>query len=338
MLRGRVEVVLHQSRLLADNPLGDPSERELGVYLPPGYDGAKRRYPIIVVLPGFTGTGLGLVARGPWQTPLDRRMDALVDKQLAKEAILVLPDCFTRYGGSQYVDSPAIGRYASYVCDELVPFVDARFRTVAERAGRAVVGKSSGGYGALHLAMTRPELFAAAGSHAGDCAFDLTYRRELPLTAAAIDRDGGVVPFLARFELLPQRSSGDIEALSILCCAAAWSPRPSGPYAHGQGFDLPFETRTGTLVPEVWARWLAADPLARLDDPRAADALRKLRLLFIDAGRSDEYALQLGARQLVDAMKARAIPCTHEEFAGGHRNTAHRYDRSLALLSQAISA
>jgi enterochelin esterase family protein len=338
MARGRVDVLLHQSRLLAENPLGDPSEREIGVYLPPGYDAGTRRYPVILVLPGFTGTGLGLIARAAWQRPLDRRMDALITSGQAREAILILPDCFTRYGGSQYVDSPAIGRYASYLCDEVLPFVDGRYRTVAERAGRAVVGKSSGGWGALHLAMDRPDLFAAVGSHAGDCAFEISYRRELPLAAAAIDREGGVAAFLQRFELLPMKGSADIEALSILCCAAAWSPNPQGPYRFGEGFELPVELRTGTLRPEVWARWLAHDPIHRLGDGRAADALRRLRLLFLDAGRSDEYALQLGARQLADALTARGIAHTHEEFPGGHRNTAHRYDRSLALLSQAMGA
>ncbi len=331
MSRGRVETVLHESKLLAENPLGDPRTRELGIYLPPSYDRSSRRYPVILVLPGYTGTGLGLVARGGWTTPLDRRMDTLLSDGRARDAILILPDCFTRYGGSQYVDSPAIGRYASYLTDEIIPFVDARYRTIAEREGRGVVGKSSGGWGALHLAMSRPELFAAAASHAGDCAFETSYRRELPIVAAAIDRDGGMPAFLARFEAAASKSSADIEALSFVCCAAAWSPNERGPYAFGEGFALPVALRTGTLVPEVWQRWLAWDPLSRVE--ANADALRKLSLLFLDAGRSDEFALQLGARQLADALTAAAIPHVHEEFVGGHRNTQHRYARSLELMT-----
>ena len=338
MRRGRIDVVLHQSRLLADNPLGDPSERELGIYLPPAYDASQTRYPVVFILPGYTGTGMALVARGGWQHPLDRRMDALLAAGRAKDAILVLPDCFTRYGGSQYVDSPAIGRYASYLCDELVPYVDAHYRTIPEREARGVIGKSSGGYGALHLAMSRPALFAAAASHAGDCAFELCYRRELPLAAAAIDRDGGVEGFLARFDQLTNKSSSDIEALSVICCAAAWSPTSSGPYGAGTGFDLPFELRTGALRDEVWQRWLAADPITRIADPGAAAALRGLRLLFLDAGRSDEYALQLGARQLSDRLTAASIVHKHEEFAGGHRNTAYRYERSLELVTAALTS
>lgn len=333
--RGRVDVVLHRSHLLSQNPLGDPSERELGVYLPPGYDESNDRYPVVLLLPGFTGTGLQMIARGAWQVPIDHRMDALLAAGQAEPAILVMPDCFTRYGGSQYVDSPAIGRYASYLCDEIVPFVEARYRTLPRRA---VVGKSSGGYGALHLCMTRPGMFAAAASHAGDCAFELSYRRELPLVAAALDRDGGVEKFVQRFEQSLSKSGSDIETLSVVCCAAAWSPSERGPYGVGTGLDLPFVMRTGALRPDVWARWLAHDPLHRLDDAHAVDALRELALLFLDAGRNDEYGLQLGARQLSDKLTAKGIAHTHEEFAGGHRHTTHRYDRSLALVTKALAA
>src|SRR5688572_9146769 len=99
MPRGRLELLWHRSRVLADNPLGDPCERELGVYLPPSYDEGNHRYPVVFFLPGFAGTGLQLVARGAWQLALDRRMDALVSDGVAAEAILVLPDCFTSYGG-----------------------------------------------------------------------------------------------------------------------------------------------------------------------------------------------------------------------------------------------
>src|SRR5262245_46208042 len=159
----RIEVVPHDSQLLADNPLGDPARRDVIVLLPPSYDATSaRRYPVVLVLTGFGGSGWQLAFnRAAWQTPFDRRIGDAMRRGAVREAILVLPDCFTRYGGSQYVDSPALGRYQSYLCDELVPFVDARYRTIPARHGRAVVGKSSGGYGALALAMLRPEVVAA---------------------------------------------------------------------------------------------------------------------------------------------------------------------------------
>src|SRR6185503_11408149 len=223
MAQGRVEIVRHQSRLLAENPLHDPSERELGVYLPPSYDAAQaRRFPTLLFLPGYTGTGLQLLNRNAWSVPLDRRIDALLSAGRAAEAIVILADCFTRYGGSQYVDSPAIGRYQSYLADELIPLVDARYRTIPKREARAVAGKSSGGYGALVMAMMRPELFSAAASHAGDSAFDLSYLKEFGRTLLTLEKRGGIRGFLAWFDAQPMKPGSAIEVMSNLCCAAAW--------------------------------------------------------------------------------------------------------------------
>jgi enterochelin esterase family protein len=328
-----LEITSCVSRVLADNPLGDPSTREVGVYLPPSYDGHKR-FPLVILLPGFTGTGLQLLNRGAWQQPIDRRLEALFRDGRAREIILLLPDCFTRYGGSQYVDSPAIGRYASYLTEELLPWTDARYRTIPRREARAVIGKSSGGYGALQLGMRRNDLFCAVGSHAGDCAFELSYQRELGHTAIALERRGGIKGFLEWFGQQVQKPGHAIEVMSILCCAAAWSPT-SGPYGVGEGFELPFDRRTGALIPEVWSRWLAEDPLRMID--RHLDALRAMSAIFLDAGLHDEYNLQLGTRQISDKLRAAGIAHTHEEFDGGHMNTQYRYDRSFAVLSHALA-
>jgi len=338
MRRGRVEIVTHESRLLADNPLGDPAEREVAVYLPPSYDDdTRRRFPTVLVLPGFTGTGLGLLNRGAWQTPLDRRMDALIAAGRAREAILVLPDCLTRYGGSQYVDSPAMGRYQSYLVDEVLPFVEARWRAIPAREARAVVGKSSGGYGALTLAMTRPGLFAAAGSHAGDTAFLLSYGREFGKVQATLERRGGVRQFLAWFDAQATKPGSLIDVMNFLACGAAWSPNAEGPYGYGEGFSLPIHPRTGELLDEVWARWLERDPVRLAERPEVQAALRGMAAIFIDAGTGDEFSLQLGARQLVDRLTAAGIATVHEEFDGGHMNTAYRYDRSLEVLTTALA-
>jgi enterochelin esterase family protein len=334
----RIEIVSVESKCLAGNPLGDPTARELGVILPPSYDASPdRHFPMILMLPGFTSTGLALVNRGGFTEPLDRRLDRLCRTGAAKEAILVLPDCFTRYGGSQYVDSPALGAYQRYLCDEVVPLVDRRFRTLPQRESRAVLGKSSGGYGAIALALARPDLFSAFGSHAGDSAFELSYQREFGRTAMTLERRGGIDGFLRHFEAQPTKSGGDIEALSNLCCAAAWSPRPSGPYGFGVGFDLPFHPRTGVLVEEVWARWLTADPVRRFAESAHLETLARSSAIFLDAGLGDEYNLQLGARLMSERLTQARIAHVHEEFEGGHMNTPHRYDRSIAVLSAALA-
>jgi enterochelin esterase family protein len=337
---GLVEIARHPSRLLAGNPLGDPSVREAGVYLPASYQANRtRRYPTIYFLHGFTGAGPStLMQRSPWLPSLDQRINQVIERGEMQEAIVVFPDCFTRYGGSQYVDSPAIGRYQSYFTDELVPFIDARYRTLPERGGRALVGKSSGGYGSLVIGMRRPDLWNAIGSHAGDSAFDLCYARELPSVVLALQRAGGIAKFLAWFEAQPIKPGFTIDVMSNLCCAAAWSPRARGPYGFGKGFDLPIDLETGAFIPELWDRWLAADPVRMLDDKRHLDALRSMHTVFLDAGKSDEYMLQLGARQLAHKLRSAKANVVHEEFDGGHMNTAFRYERSFALLSRALGA
>ena len=332
-----VEIITHESRLLADNPLGDPATRSVGVYLPPGYDGT-RRFPTVMVLTGFTGTGLSLLNSTPWEPNLAARMDSLVAAGRARPAILILPDCFTRYGGSQYADSPAIGRYQSYLLDEVLPLVEARYRCIAAPEGRAVVGKSSGGYGALALVMDRPGTFAAAGSHAGDAAFHICYGRDFPSVLLQLERKGGIAPYLAWFESQVTKPSSSIEVMSHLCSAAAWSPSSTGPYGFGVGFRLPFAERTGEVVPEVFARWLAHDPVERASDPAVIATLKSLRALYLDAGLQDEYFLQLGARQLSARLTAAGVAHVHEEFDGTHRGIQHRYDRSLAVLTEVLAS
>jgi enterochelin esterase-like enzyme len=336
----RVQVLAHDSRILVDNPLGDPARRDLVVLLPPSYDSAPtRRYPVVLLLAGFGGNGWQLAFnRSAWVTPLPQRLGDLMRAGRAREAILVLPDCFTRYGGSQYVDSPALGRYQSYLADEILPFVDAELRTIPRREARAVVGKSSGGYGALLLAMQRPETVAAVAAHAPDSAFDISYLRELPASVLTIEKRGGLGAFLRWFEEQPSKGQAAFETMSHLACAAAWSPTPAGPYGFGEGFELPVNPLTAALRPDVWARWLAWDPVRMLDDERWRRGLAALRALFLDAGMSDEYNLQLGVRQLRAKLGQHGIDCVHEEFEGGHFNTAHRYGRSLAVVTAALDS
>ncbi|MBN1965312.1 MAG: esterase, partial [Anaerolineae bacterium] len=151
---GRVEQLTLTSDVLRENPLGDPYDRTLPVYLPPGYDGGDAcRYPVIVMLTGYSGSGPQLLNVRAWDESLPQQLDRLIGSGQMRPAIVVMPDCFTRYGGSQYLNSSALGRYEDYLIDEIVPFVDAHYRTLTDRAHRGVIGKSSGGYGALVQAM-----------------------------------------------------------------------------------------------------------------------------------------------------------------------------------------
>jgi enterochelin esterase family protein len=329
---GRVEITRFESEVLRGNPLGDPHVRRVPVYLPPSYDAEPaRRYPVVFVLTGFTGRGRMLLNDNPWSPSLDDRMDALVAAG-ASEAILVMPDCFTRFGGSQYMDSAATGRYETHVVEELVPWVDRTWRTLAGRAHRGVAGKSSGGYGALRLGMRHPGVFGALACHSGDMLFEYCYRPDFPKTCSVLQAAGGVQRFLESFEAKPQKGKDDFLALNIVAMAACYSPEA----AAEMGVGLPFDLATALPRPDVWDRWLAHDPLTML--PAHVGALRGMRLVWIDCGTRDEYHLHHGARALHAALERASVAHAYEEFDDGHMNVAYRYDKSLPALTRALSA
>src|SRR5918992_1385259 len=166
-LAGRLDEHVITSDLLRGNPLGDPHERPLWVYVPPGYDAEpERRHPSVYVIQGYTGHVAMWRNRAAFRQPFIETADAVFARGDAPPAIVVYVDAWTAYGGSQFVDSPGTGRYHSYLCDEVVPWVDGRYRTLADRAHRAITGKSSGGFGAMITPMLRPDLFGALATTA----------------------------------------------------------------------------------------------------------------------------------------------------------------------------
>jgi len=329
---GRIETLLLDSAVLAGNALGDPSRRAVPVWLPPSYDHEPgRRYPCIYWLAGFTSTGSGLFQGGPWEPSLGDRLDRLVADRRMPEAIVVAPDCFTRFGGSQYLDSPATGRYETHVCNELIPAVDERFRTIASREARAIGGKSSGGFGALVLGMRHPELFVAVASHAGDGYFDVSIAQDIPPAFRTLRRHGGIAAFLRHFDAAPKKRSDEVVTIMMLAMSAAYAPDPAAPH----GFALPFDLETGEIVPAVWARFKAWDPVELI--PSHAAALRRLKLVYLDAGTRDEYGLDLAACAMAARLRALGVAVEHEEFDDGHRGTAYRYEVSLPKLAAVLT-
>src|SRR6201987_3908468 len=178
-LTGRVDEQVIPSELLKDNPLGDPYERPVWVYLPPGYDDEpERRYPSIYVIQGYTGHVQMWANRSAYRQPFPETADQVFARGEAPPAIAVFVDAWSKYGGSQYVDSPGTGNYHSYICNDIVPFVDERYRTLDGAAHRGIMGKSSGGFGAFITPMLRPDLFGGLASHAGDSLYELCYIKE----------------------------------------------------------------------------------------------------------------------------------------------------------------
>ncbi|MEU3464481.1 alpha/beta hydrolase-fold protein [Streptomyces sp. NPDC006733] len=332
-LAGRIDQRVITSRLLRGNHLGDPAERPVHVYLPPGYDDEPhRRYPCVYVIHGYTGH-LGMwYNRTPFRQPFPETADAMFAAG-TPAAIVVFVDAWTSYGGSQFVDSPGTGRYHSYLCEEIVPFVDARYRTLADRDHRAISGKSSGGFGAMITPMLRPDLFGALATHAGDALYEYCYIAEFPQVVRALRAwDGDITAWWEDFKTRPALSRpGDDTVLSALGVAACFSADPDGTPR------LPFDTRTGELIPEVWQRWLAKDPVRMV--PEHADAVRSLRAVWIDAGTHDEYYLDVGAEAFYRAVRTAGLPeeAIHFElFEAGHGGIDYRYPLALDWLARRI--
>ena len=330
--RVRVELQEFEGKALLGNQLGDAVRRALPVLLPPGYDGSgSRRYPVLYALAGFTGSGLGMLNWDAWQPNMPARLGRLYEEGLP-HAIVVLPDCFTRLGGSQYVNSYAVGKYEDYVVEDVVGFIDSMYRTIPDAAGRGVLGKSSGGYGAFMLAMKHPDVFGAMACHSGDMYFELCYKPDFPKACSAINKAGGLESWWEAFNARVKKSGDDFDALNMLAMAACYS---SSPNAGGfMGIELPFDLYTCQLKEDVWSRWLEHDPVMVAE--RHADNLRKLRLIYLDCGTRDEFNLQYGARIMSQLLKRLGIPHMHEEFDDGHMSVQYRYNSSIPQLLGAL--
>ena len=320
---------------LVGNPLGDPVERRIPVYLPPSYD-EQKRFPVIYLLAGFASKGQSFLNYSFGRQSVPEMAEALIADGMMQEAIIVMPDCMTRYGGSQYVDSTATGDYETYLVDEVVPFVDKTLLTLAERKHRAIAGKSSGGFGALRLAMKHPDKFAAVACHSGDMGFELCYKPNFPAAARILEQYGGnVADFLTSYELALKKPQKEFALLDLIGMAAAYSP--------GKGkcspdeIRLPFDPYTCEPVDEVWKEWLTFDPIEMLEQERYRDALRSLDLLFLDCGTLDEYNLQFGHRIFSAKATQYHIAHRYEEFVDSHSNTSYRYGVSLPALSAVIA-
>lgn len=330
--RGTVVVERVESAALKGNALGDPTTREVPVYVPPGYaDDVTRRYPVLYCLAGFTGRGRSFLNVEPFLPTLPQRLDAMIADGRAREAIVVMPDCMTRLGGSQYVNSPATGRYEDHVVGELVPWIDARFRTIPERDARAVLGKSSGGFGSLWLGMRHPDVFGALASHSGDAYFEYCYFPDFGKTIDLLRKAGGLEAWFRAFEAAPKKTGDHFHALNIVAMAACYSPDPTQPL----GIALPFDLETGELEEDVWERWLAFDPTRACR--RYADALRSMKLLFVDCGTQDEFKLHHGARILGRRLTELGVAHEREEFEDTHMQITYRYEVSIPKLTGVLS-
>jgi len=331
--KGTIAQVIQKLPQLRDNLLGQSASIVHDVYLPPDYaEDHTRRYPLFVALAAYTNAGPGQVAWRNHGETLPQRLDRLIASDAMGPVICVFPNAWNSLGGNQYVNSSTLGPWTDIICDHLLPQLDQQLRTQGA-AQRGVFGKSSGGFGALHLAMSKPGVFAACAAHAADMGFDVVYLPDLPQTCQVLERyDYDLPRFVRQFWRRKKADYREFHALMTLCLAASYDPQPDQPL----GLRLPFKRATCELDEAAWNNWLRFDP-ARWTDAQLQQ-IAHLQAMWLDVGRFDQYNIQFGSRRLQQRLEHAGINHHYEEFDGNHSGMDWRLDASLPYLYHNISA
>ena len=331
-IKGTIEVINITSKSLQNNMLGDPYERAVSVYLPPNYHNSEEKYPLMVDLVGFTGSGFSHTNWKAFQESVPQRVERLIEEGKMGPVILVLPDCFTSLGGNQYIDSIAMGNWAEYLTEEMLPIIEESYRVLKGRNSRAVFGKSSGGYGAMVHGMLKANYWSAIAVHSGDVGFDRIYFGEFPKTVDVVNKYDGIHGFLTHIEKCNKLSHSEFTALMVLAMCASFDPDPSGP----KGVRLPVDLHTCELINERWEAWQSCDPIFMIEDEECQKNLNTLLGIYIDCGSRDQYNIHFGTRQLVNRLNELGIEHYYEEFDDTHSSIDYRMDISLPYLYSKI--
>jgi enterochelin esterase-like enzyme len=328
---GTVHRIMVDSAVLKSNRLGDPTNRIVDVYVPHGHDGSG--LPLLVDLVGYTAGGPAHTAWKNFGENVPERLDRLIGDGQMPPVVVAFPDCFTRLGGNQYVDSPVMGNWEQFLISEMLPAVESQFNC-GGTGKRGVFGKSSGGFGALVHAMRHPDVWSAAASHSGDAGFDLLYQAGFPDVLRALAKHNhSIEAWMTAFETKPKLDGKDTMTLMFLAQAASFDPDPN-PETF-LGLRLPVTNDTCELIPERWENWLKWDPALMVE--KHFDAIGKLKAFYLECGTEDQYDILYGTRRIHRTLEAKGIAHRYEEFPDNHSGVDYRMDLSLPYLAEALS-
>ena len=303
---GTVEYIKVHGKFLEGNLEGDPAEREVAVYLPPSYaQDRDRRYPVVYFLHGYSDSADGWYRSAKHWINLPSVLNQAFAQAGNREMIFVTPDAFTRYQGSFYSNSATTGNWEDYIVRELVPAIDARYRTIPDRASRGLAGHSMGGYGTLRLGMRHPDVFSSIYLLSACCmVFDDSFLSQFgaKAEAAKTPEQANALGFLPRL---------------IVAASAAWSPDPKDPPLFA---DLP--VKDGKLVEQAVAKFHANEVLYMID--QYIENLRQLKGIGLDAGRRD-VPIAAATERLDGILTSYGIAHQFGIYDGDHLN--HIADR-----------
>jgi S-formylglutathione hydrolase FrmB/predicted ester cyclase len=320
---------------LEGNALGDPAMRNMVIYLPPGYEYSDKGYPVVYLIPGLGATErwwacgefspafslMGIAVQNLPEAGFASMIDELIADGKMQPMIIVMPDISTAYGGSFCVNSALNGNHEDYIVNDIVPYIDANYRTLPSRNSRGIAGHCMGGYAAMYLSMRHPDVFGAVVSHSGT----LMTSGLLPdmQTILAAENPEGLT--------LTGPDPAKPWTSTLYLFSAAFSPNPDNPPFY---VDFPFDENV-QLREEVAQTWAAYDLLQIFPD-HVSD-LASLRGIYLDAGDKDEIGEQLIAQAFSEALSAAGIEHQIEIFDGAHMDNVYtRLAVSLSYLSNAL--
>jgi len=312
----RLDVIEFSSRVLLNNPLRDPVVRKVAVFVPTQYTNGLP-LPVVYYLPGYDNSSERFIKnQETWLKFAQKVSDEVTP------VLLVVVDGRNRWGGSQYLNSPAQGNYADYVCGEIVSKIESRYRTTSQRV---IAGHSSGGFGALRLGSEHSKLFDGVIALSPDSDFQNSH---LPLVKPASVTNASlneIKSFMAaQMKIAPPKDGDLIYALGL---SAAYAPR--GMFHPGE-FDWLYDAK-GNFRDEIWQRWLDNDPLTIVQ--RNKNAFRAGQSIYLEGAAQDQYGANIGARKIYEVIRNRSARCTFYEPPGKHSDhLQERLQRGLAWV------
>ncbi|MFK8138462.1 MAG: alpha/beta hydrolase [Bdellovibrionales bacterium] len=319
-----LENVEVKSNALAGNRLKDPSLRYNPIMTPKSF--SEDKLPLVVILAGFTGNGPKYLGERSFEDNMAQQIDSCFSEGEAPEALYLFVDAWSKFGGSQFINSKLAGNYEDYIVHELISGVKDCYPVDSSKV--CVMGVSSGGYGALHLGSKYPEVFPYVAALAPDSYFESCYLPDIYKAA----------PFLAKhktFKAISQqldegrvlRRRDGHSILNAIGMAICYSPKEKG-----MGFDIPINIQTGELDSKIWKRWKSFDPVQFL--AKRSKNTQKLKKLYLEVGIKDQFHLYFGARQIKRILKESKVKLHYNEFDGTHFDFAERRPALWSFLNK----
>lgn len=325
MFYENASIIRFKSKVLQGNPLGDPSEREILVFEP---EKLVEGSPLLLGLAGFGGGARSFLNFSPMSLNFTDIVSKLRRNQKLHNAVIAIPDCYTSFGGNQYINAPLVGNYEDFIIRELLPYLKERCNT----GYTGVFGKSSGGFGAYSLAIRHPRDIHGFADHSGDAGFEYCYLPDFPDAVREFERTGGPAKWYQDYLKLENRTSTKLmKTINVLAMSAFYThSKTSG----DMGIAFPFDLKTGELLPEIWNKWKELDPAENIAGK--LDLLSGMKAVYLDVGTSDEFNINFGMRKMHRILEQNSVEHEFHEFDAGHFNITYRYEKSLEFLAEKL--